>query len=171
MAEIAEINVGKAEPWLYLAITVLAVIAIASIMVTDYQTREVETEVPSQILAMGQEYTISEMLEKQTAGMVYLLSDNSVMWNVRLSQTRSGNILTGVTYYPQLVLVASYGSDGEMLQEQVMRREKYPNVPAENPAETPYPMFGRYEELEINAWAMELTLPQGTETIKMYTNG
>ena len=169
----AGMNVNrKVEPWMYFFV-LLAIIAIGPVLITNYQAQQ-ETEVPSQILVAEQKYTTSELSDIQATETVYLLreDDTLVMGNVYLHRARGKDILTGVTYHPeQLVLIASYGSNGEMLQEQAMGKNKYPNVPAEDPAVISNPMFGRYEELEINAYAMELSLPHGTETIKMYSNG
>ncbi|MEA2098014.1 MAG: hypothetical protein U9P70_02990 [Patescibacteria group bacterium] len=128
--------------------------------------------VSTEALVEGQEYAISDLLEKQRVESEYLLREDGtlIMSNIYLSQMRDGSsMLTATTYFPQLVLVASYGSNEEMLEEQVMMGVKYPNVPAENPAKILYPMFGIYEELEIQAYAVELSLPQGTETIKIYS--
>jgi len=164
----------KVEPWMYWI--ALAVVVIGLVLITNYQQAQQETEIPSYLLIAEQEYTISELLDIQKTETVYLIGKDGalVMGNIYLSQARdsSSGILTGVTYHPkQLVLIASYGSNGEMLQEQVMGKNKYPNVPAEDPAVVSNPMFGRYKELEINAYAMELPVPHGTETIKMYSNG
>lgn len=163
------INLNRRQ-WAELAILVLLVLGMSALMyLPESANKNVEkTVVP--LLVEGQGYTISEMLDIQAAGTVYLLRKDGipVMGNIRLSQVGDKNILTGVTYHPQqLVLVASYESDGETLKEQVMSREKYPNVPSE----ISYSLFRRHGELRIDAWAMEFSLPEGTETIKMYSNG
>ena len=158
----------KLDTWVMIALAII----VFALLVVQYGDKNA-TVAPSVVIE-GQEYALTEMAEEQMTETVYLLNKDGVpvMWNVYLSQVGDSNILTGVTYYPeQLVLIASYGSDGEMLQEQVMGKNKYPNVPAEDPTVISNPTFGRYEELEINAWAMEYSLPEGTETIKMYSNG
>ncbi len=152
-----------------MALLVIALF-IAIVMYLPGTTDKSAEEADIPLLTEGQEYTLSEMIEKQTAGTVYLLREDGtpVMGNVRFSQVEDGNILTGVTYHPkQFVLVASYRNNKEMVQEQLMEKRKYPNAPSN----IFYSLFGRHGELEIDAWAMELTIPEGTETIRIYPVG
>ena len=147
-----------------MALLVIALF-IAIVMYLPGTADKSAEEIVVPLLAGGQEYSLSEMIEKQTTGTMYLLNENGnpVMWNVRLSQTGDSNILTGVTYQPdQFVLVASYGNNE--YREQLMEKRKYPNAPSN----IFYSLFGRHGELEINAWAMELTIPKETETIRIY---
>lgn len=156
----------KRNTWAMIGLIIL----VFALLAFQYGGDTTKVEESSPMMMEGQEYTVSEMLDTQKDETVYLLGENGapIMWNVYLHQARGSSIITGVTYRPeQLVFIASYGSDGETLQEkQLIRKAEYPDIPAD----IAYSMFGKIEKLETIGYAMELSLPEGTETIRMYSN-